>query len=307
MHLDFPHPGPWLAADLADRLGSPKAAERLVQAGVLTRIRRGSYYLAEEWKSLPPEDQHLAVLSAHYDNASRRREIGFDYSHLSAARLHGIHLWNPDPHVHLTMPRCPSTKGRADDVRIHSAILADDDRSTIRGLPATSLDRTLVDCARILRRGQAQIVMDHGVRLGADPSRITDLLAEAQGKRGVRIARAAWEMASGLCESPGESLLRYLLSRMPFELPAQQVGVPTRLGTYRLDFAWVRIKVGLEFDGDIKYFAYGPTAEVLLRERKRERALIEEGWILLRVEWKDLFDEIGLRRRIGTALAAAGR
>ncbi|WP_138444786.1 hypothetical protein [Sinomonas susongensis] len=248
----------------------------------------------------------MAVLSAHYDNASRRREVGFDYSHLSAARLHGIHLWNPDPHVHLTMPRSPGSRGRASDVRVHSAILGEDDRSSIRGLPATSLARTLVDCARILRRGQAQILMDHGVRLGADPARVTELLAGAQGKRGVRIARAAWDMASGLCESPGESLLRYVLSRMPFESPAQQVEVPTRLGKYRLDFAWVRIKVGLEFDGDVKYFAYGPAADVLLRERKRERALIEEGWILLRVEWKDLFDEVALRRRIGSALTAAG-
>lgn len=306
MQLELPHPGPWQAFELADRLASPKAAERLVQAGVLVRIRHGAYFVADEWRKLSSENRHLAALAAHYDNASRRREIGFDYSHLSAARLHGIHLWNPDPYVHLTMPRCPSSQGRASDVRVHSAILGEDDRSSIRGLPATSLERTVVDCARILRRGQAQIVVDHGVRLGADPSRVTELLADAQGKRGVRIARAAWDMASGLCESPGESLLRYVLSRMPFPLPAQQVEVPTRLGTYRLDFAWVKIKLGLEFDGDVKYFAYDPTADVLLRERKRERALIEEGWILLRVEWKDLFDEAALRRRISSALAAAG-
>jgi hypothetical protein len=66
----------------------------------------------------------------------------------------------------------------------------------------------------------------------------------------------------------------------------------------------VKLKIGLEFDGDVKYFAFGPTAEALVRERKRERALIEEGWILLRVEWRDLFDEASLRRRIGAALSA---
>lgn len=89
---------------------------------------------------------------------------------------------------------------------------------------------------------------------------------------------------------------------MPFEMPDQQVEVATRRGRYRLDFAWVKLKVGLEFDGDVKYFAYGPTAEVLLRERKRERALMEDGWLLLRIEWRDLFDEAALRRRIAAAL-----
>jgi very-short-patch-repair endonuclease len=304
MHLDLPHPGPWLAADLADRFGSPKAAERSVRHGDLVRIRHGVYYRASEWNGLAPEERHLVTLAAHHENASRRREIGFHYSHLSAARLRGLYLWNPDPYVHLTMPRCPSSQGRADDVRVHAAVLPTEDCTTIGQLPVTSLERTLVDSARILRRGQAQIVMDHGVRLGADPSRVEELLTEAQGKRGVRIARAAWESASGLCESPGESLLRYLLGRMPFDMPEQQVEVPTRLGRYRLDFAWVKLKIGLEFDGDVKYFAFGPTAEALVRERKRERALIEEGWILLRVEWRDLFDEASLRRRIGAALSA---
>ena len=65
----------------------------------------------------------------------------------------------------------------------------------------------------------------------------------------------------------------------------------SRAGRHRLDFAWKEEKVALEFDGKIKYFDYSPTAEVLFEERRREKALVEEGWRFVRVEWKDLFRE----------------
>ena len=305
MELVLPHPGPWLTSQLNDRFGSSKICERLLRNGVVVRIRRGAYYDATAWAGLSAEDQHLMILAAHHEDAARRQDPLFNYSHTSAARLHGLHLWNADGTIHVTMPKCPGRSGRADDVQVHSGTLPPPEQCILRGLPATTLERTLVDSARVLRRGQAQILMDHGLRLGADRQRVVDLLADAEGKRGVRVARAAWELASELSESPGESLLRYLLSLMPFEMPQQQVEVVTQRGRYRLDFAWVKLKVGLEFDGDVKYFAYGPTAEALVRERKRERALIEEGWVLLRIEWRDLFDEAALRRRIAAALRSA--
>lgn len=301
----LPHPGPWLTSQLNDRFGSSKAADRLLEKGTLVRVRRGAYYDASAWSRLSAEDRHLIVLTAHHEEAARRQEAMFAYSHISAARLHGLHLWNVDSAVHVTMPKCPGRSGRAEDVTIHSGTLLPSELRTQRGLPTTTLERTLVDSARILRRGQAQILLDHGLRLGADRQAVDALLASAEGKRGIRTARAAWGLASELSESPGESLLRYLLSLMPFEMPDQQVDVPTRLGPYRLDFAWVKLKVGLEFDGDVKYFAYEATGEALLRERKRERALMEEGWVLLRIEWRDLFDETGLRRRIAAVLKAA--
>ncbi|KHL03921.1 hypothetical protein [Sinomonas humi] len=304
MELVLPHPGPWLTSQLNDRFGSSKAADRLLQARAVARIRRGAYYEAAAWTGLSEEERHLMVLAAHHEEAARRREAAYAYSHVSAARLHGLHLWNVDSSIHVTTPRCPGRSGRAEDVRIHSGTLLPSELCVLRGLPATTLERTLVDSARIMRRGQAQILLDHGLRLGADREAVDALLASAEGKRGIRTARAAWGLASELSESPGESLLRYLLTLMPFEMPDQQVEVSTRLGRYRLDFAWVKLKVGIEFDGDIKYFAYEPTGEALLRERKRERALMEGGWILLRIEWRDLFDEAGLRRRIAAVLKA---
>jgi very-short-patch-repair endonuclease len=62
-------------------------------------------------------------------------------------------------------------------------------------------------------------------------------------------------------------------------------------------------KVALEFDGKTKYFDYRPTAEVLFEERRREKALAEEGWRFIRVEWDHLFREEEFRNRLLRALA----
>ena len=64
-----------------------------------------------------------------------------------------------------------------------------------------------------------------------------------------------------------------------------------------MDFAWKVEKVALEFDGKTKYFDYRPTAEVIFEERRREKALTEDGWLFVRVEWKDLFREQEFKNR----------
>ncbi|MDP9693081.1 UNVERIFIED_ORG: hypothetical protein J2X79_000618 [Arthrobacter globiformis] len=61
-------------------------------------------------------------------------------------------------------------------------------------------------------------------------------------------------------------------------------------------------KVALEFDGKTKYFDFRPTGEVVFEERRREKVLMEQGWIFVRVEWKDLFREQEFKYRLLRAL-----
>ncbi|WP_192476219.1 MULTISPECIES: hypothetical protein [unclassified Arthrobacter] len=91
------------------------------------------------------------------------------------------------------------------------------------------------------------------------------------------------------------------------DLVRLQVQVRTRHGDHRLDFAWRQLLLALEFDGRIKYFAYAPTNQVLFEERRREKALMEDGWQFIRIEWGDLFREAELRRRIASALQRASQ
>ncbi|WP_334171872.1 hypothetical protein [Sinomonas sp.] len=300
----LPHPGPWLTSQLVERFGTRRAPRRLVAAGFLAQISRGIFYRADAWDKLPPDERHLILLAGHHEFHQAFQSASFAYSHLSAARLHGIDLWEPDDLIHLTLPASVRSRAHRPEVRVHAADISSGDLCDVRGLPVTRLENTVVDCARYLKRGQAQIVVDHGLRLGADRQRLEELAALAQGKRGILTARAALELGSELSESAGESLLHYLLSRMPFPMPTQQLVVVTRLGRYRVDFGWEDIRRGMEFDGKGKYFLFEPTDQAIFKERQREKAMMEEGWRFLRVEWRDLFREAELRARVGRFLGS---
>ena len=171
----LPHPGPWLTSQLVERFGTPRVPKRLVRDDVLVQISRGMFYRADSWASLPPDERHLVLLAAHHEFHKALGTSGFAYSHLSAARLHGIELWAPDELIHLTLPRSIRSGAHRPEVRVHTARLNPSDLCDVRGLPTTRLENTVIDCARYLRRGQAQIVVDHGLRLGADRKRLDEL------------------------------------------------------------------------------------------------------------------------------------
>jgi very-short-patch-repair endonuclease len=92
------------------------------------------------------------------------------------------------------------------------------------------------------------------------------------------------------------------MQRLRIKPPEPQFRVKTRVGSHRLDFAWEEEKLALEFDGKTKYFDYKPTDEVIFEERRREKALMEDGWRFIRIEWKDLFQEGTFKERILRAL-----
>ncbi|GAB4098402.1 hypothetical protein GCM10028789_05640 [Sinomonas halotolerans] len=302
----LPHTGPWLAADLAARLGSSRAPARLVAQGLLVRISWGVYYSAPHWEVLPARERHLALMAAHHAMHARHGQPRFVYSHLSAARLHGLELWEPDELVHVTGCEPVAAKRRRGDARIHGSEVPPEQRTVVEGLPATSLERTVLDSARILRPGQAQIVVDHGLRLGARKRLLERMVDEAPGGRGIVTARRAVELGSALSESAGESLLNMVVAGMPVPRPQQQIEVVTRYGVHRIDSGWPSIRRGLELDGKKKYFEYAPTEEVVFKERQREKLLMEDEWRFLRLEWKDVFRPDELQRRIERLIASAG-
>lgn len=64
-------------------------------------------------------------------------------------------------------------------------------------------------------------------------------------------------------------------------------------------------RVVLEFDGKAKYFDYRPTDEAVLLERQRESALVEAGWAVIRLEWKDLFNAAYVKAKVLAALSSS--
>jgi very-short-patch-repair endonuclease len=154
---------------------------------------------------------------------------------------------------------------------------------------------------------QSVILLDHAARLGVNLPFLREQCTALAGRNGVVALRRAIELVDPLSESAGESLARELIYRLRLPAPELQYVVRTAFGLHRLDFAWPTQKVALEFDGKSKYFDYQPTQEVIYHERQREKALTEDGWIILRVEWKQLFNEAEFKYRVLRALADGAR
>ncbi|WP_458111647.1 endonuclease domain-containing protein [Arthrobacter sp. R1-13] len=194
------------------------------------------------------------------------------------------------------------------DVRTHRLPLDSSDLITLqtadgRDIQVTSMERTVLDCARILHLAAAAVIGDDALRKGADLASMRKKLEESPVKRGSVRAAAVLDALDARSESSGETRTRLLLHSFGFHSFVPQYEIPTSAGLFRADFAYPASRVVIEFDGRAKYGDYKPADQVLLAERRRENALTEEGWIFLRLDWQQLEDPWELRRRVQATFA----
>lgn len=292
-------------AQLADAGLGQRTLASALKRGLVYRLRKGAYVRSVDWRELKPWDQDSIRLLAHLVSAQGDPV----YSYFSAARLHGLFIWNGGPLVHVTGHSAASGTSGARDVVAHHEELAVSDSQAIklrngRAVLVTTLERTVVDCARLGNFVQAVVIGDHALRNGALLEAMWAMVNAIPGRRGVRKARRVLRALDDRSESPGETRTRLIIADMGIEQPALQLELHVAGRVYRPDFAWVDRKVIVEFDGDQKYFAYKPTAEAVLDERKRERRLMEDGWRFVRLEWRDLAHPEDVKRRILSVLNA---
>ena len=148
----------------------------------------------------------------------------------------------------------------------------------------TDLELTMVDCARSLPPLAGLVVADAALRAGADRERAFSLLDGSTGRNGVSRARAVIELADDGAESPGETATRFVVLREGLPRPETQVRVETRLGTFWADAGWDEWLVLLEYDGRAKY----RSTDDLIREKRRQDALLETGRRMVRVTREDI-------------------
>ena len=154
------------------------------------------------------------------------------------------------------------------------------------GLRATTGERTLLDCARLLPFTDAVVLADQAHRFGLTRARLEQRLPEWAGRRGVRRARRVLAAMDTRSESVGETLTRLMLAESVLPAPELQWVIVGRTGTYRADFAWPAQWLVLEFDGESKYS--DSAATVIRNERRREVEIQELGWTVIRVGWHDV-------------------
>lgn len=265
---------------LQDRGMSPSTVVRAVRRGALLRVRSGVYAPTAWWSRLGPQEHLRQMHVALFLRAATPPVFG----HASAALLHGFHLLHPPSAPHVVAPPGQGSRNNRTCVH-HWAELAPEEVVSVDGLLVTSGPRTVVDCAATLPAAEALVIADSALHDGTDLATVLQCLARRRGRPGCRKAARVLDLADGRAESPGETLLRLVLVRTSLPRPELQVVVQTPHGQYRGDLGWRDHRLLLEFDGDVKYFAHGPTDRALVAERKREKDLINAGWRVLRTDW----------------------
>ncbi|AEG42949.1 hypothetical protein [Isoptericola variabilis] len=279
-------------------LVSTTAVARRVQDGTFQRVRPGVYLSSAE----PPSDSgYVDRLLAEVRGVNERASGRFWFSHATAALLHGGWLYDVPELVHVTHTFHPHV-ARDDEPRLrrHHTTLPERDRAEVGGIPVTSIERTLVDCARSLQPTSAVVAADSLFRLGADPAIVSRIMSESTGKRGIVQARRTLEVCDPRSGSPGESASRVVAVDDGLPRPECQIEVATVDGTFFVDFGWEDVRLAVEFDGAVKYSGgeYGDPDRVRYLEAVRQRALEAAGWIVIRVRWEELADPLALGLRI---------
>ncbi|MDQ4488646.1 type IV toxin-antitoxin system AbiEi family antitoxin domain-containing protein [Sinomonas sp. ASV486] len=269
--------------ELAARGVDHRVLTEAVKRRELVRLRRGVYVRRTTWLSLKPLEQDRLRIEAHWLSTGGSAV----YSHTSGARAHGLSTWDVGPKVHVTVPYSGSKTSHGVDVVAHSLPVPEVDLARVAIAPgriatAVGVERTVADCARTLDIERAAIIGDSALRRGVTIERIRAAAERTRVVRGSRKVEDLLAVLDGRSESAGETRTRLALAAAGLPAPHLQYEIPTIHGLFRADFAWPDLLVILEFDGDSKYFDYRPTAEALLLERRREVALMEEGWTVVR-------------------------
>ena len=263
----------------------------LVGSGELTRHERGIY--APTLSGTP--DPMIVRICAHNALASGESHV---YTHTSAALLWGLSLWRARPLVHVAHASRAGETGVHDDVVRHNQRIPDRDIRIRNGMRVTSLERTIIDCARLMPFELAVIVADSGLAHGADVEELRRLVLEGKGTRGIRRVREVLTAADGRSESPAETRLRLLLTEWNLPEPELQLWITTAGGRERVDFGWAERRLVIEVHGFAKYFDYGPPDAKVAAQQAREARLVAAGWRVLNIYWPELDDVEALRAKV---------
>lgn len=294
---------------LMDEGFSSSAIQRERSAGRISVLRRGVYTPTGAWAELGLELRHAARARAVAMAAP-----GLVISHISAAVLHQLPV-RPDGLGKVHATRVSASGGISDERRVvHVGRLVTDDIIEIDGISTTSLARTLVDLARNESFEAGVIAADNAFH--AQPNvanQVAGVLARSRRLRGHAMARRALLFADGRSESVGETRLRVFFHDVGLAAPELQCTIIGGDGEFlgRVDLANLEFGTLMEFDGMAKYGKllnpHRTELEVLRLEKRREEALREAGWQVLRMVWGDFSDPLSLQKRISHAFARGRR
>jgi hypothetical protein len=265
----------------------------------LVRIRHGAYADAVTWARLLPHEKHRLLARAVMATLSPPVVL----SHTSAAIVHGLPVWGVDLRVvHVTRPQ-PGRGRRERSVTHHVGKLPGSQIEVVDGMRVTSLDRTVLDIARLAGFESGVVTADAALhRRLTTPDDLMTLHLSMMDWPGSRVAGRVARFADGLAESPGESRSRVLFHHAGLPAPRLQAEIQTARCCYRVDMLVDEARTVFEFDGQMKY-RMGESGDprelerIAWEEKRREDDIRAEGYRFGRIIWSDFDDPEGTAQR----------
>lgn len=226
----------------------------------------------------------------------------------TAAWLHGVDVYDYREREILPPLDCVVLRDRSRIVRPElvggERDLAPYDLTEVFGLRVTTPLRTALDLACRLPRPDGLAALDELMRR-FDISRVQLLeqLPRYRRRRGVVKARELATIADPLAESPRESRTRLAIHDAGLPVPTLQHWVEDHgRPVYRLDLAYPRHRVAVEYDGQEWHDRTDAQRDA---DRRRRQWLVERGWTVIVVRRGD-FDAERRHRWLGELRAALG-
>jgi hypothetical protein len=184
----------------------------------------------------------------------------------------------------------PTSRHPRSGIFMHEAELPPDEVTTVRGIPVTTVPRTLLDLAAVVpQRELARAVNEAEIRYLGDPLSLADLLDRHPHRPGVSSLRQTLaDLRSGttVTRSELEGRFREFVRANGLPPPALNARV---LGL-ECDCVWRAERLVVELDG---HAVHGTTV-AFERDRERDRMLQASGWHVVRVTWNQLHRDAAL-------------
>ena len=210
-------------------------------------------------------------------------------SHRSAAELHGL-PGRTRSIIEITARRWG--RSHRDGLLVHeSARLEEPDLTFVRGVPTTSVERTLLDLGAVRGYLTVQMALDKAIRDGKTSwTRTNETLQRLarSGRPGVRKLRAALvaRATAKVPESEQETALLALMVSRGLPDPQPQFSVFDASGAFiaRVDAAYPRHRIAIEYDSDLHH----SDLSALARDNARRNRLIGAGWPVIAARHADI-------------------
>jgi len=216
-------------------------------------------------------------------------------SHRNAAALWNLDLYSQPP-IEISVERGRSV--RRDIARVHETTQWDRrDPITIRGIPCTGIERTILDCAAKVGPRRAERLAEAAIRQNKTSwLALADCLKDhsRQGRDGCLTLRNLLDVRLGNGTVPLSDFSRRVVNLLV------DAGIPHPHVEYRIadsdgshilqvDLAWPDRRKAWELDGLAFHFG----RHDIERDRRKRNRLISEGWVIQEILWSMYVDDPG--------------